>query len=169
MRVIFLDVDGVLNSVRSMIALHDEYKASWAASDKETVKNKLLRNHVDPIAVKLFNRITDHNPDVAYVISSSHRKLYKLKHLEEHIRGLGITGPVLGSTGSDPRGFRGNEIRNWLVHNNSDKHITHYVIVDDSDDMTDAQKSHHFVRTSNDDGMSYANYKEILKINTDPS
>lgn len=159
MKVIFLDIDGVVNSVRSMIALHDEYIASWGVSE-ENARNKLLRNHIDPMAVKLLNRITDLG--VKYVISSSHRKLYRdLDKLREHIAGLGLTGEVIGATGDDPRGFRGNEIAEDL--NNYGNCITHWCIVDDSDDMLESQLPY-FVHVDADNGLSLQDYKDIKRI-----
>jgi hypothetical protein len=142
-----------------VIALHDEYKASWASSE-ENLCNKQLRNHVDPMSVRLLNRITDLG--VVYVISSSHRKLYRdLNKLREHIAALGLTGKVIGATGDDSRGHRGTEIQEYLE--GPGQNITHYVILDDSTDMLESQLPC-FVNVDADNGLSLQNYKDIKRI-----
>ena len=160
MKIIFLDIDGVINSVRSMVAWHSEYKASWTNGDPDSPKNKILRNHVDSIAVKLLNRITDQG--VKYVISSSHRKLYRnLSDLRKHISDMGLTGEVVCATGHDPKGFRGNEIKEWL--DGCENTVTHWAILDDSTDMLAEQKPN-CVFTDAAEGLSYSNYEQLLKI-----
>lgn len=162
MKIIFLDVDGVLNSVRSMLAWYPEYKASWVNYGGE--QSGILRNHIDPMAVKLLNRLTDLNPDLKYVISSSHRIGRTLEELQEHIASFGITGPVIDMTGRDSKGRRGNEIRDWLDRNMEDLGVANYAIIDDDSDMTEAQKLNHFVHTDNEYGLAYKDYKKLVGI-----
>jgi hypothetical protein len=162
MKIIFLDVDGVLNSVRSMIAWYPEYKASWTNYGGQD--SGVLRNHIDPMAVKLLNRLTDLNPDLKYVISSSHRIGRSLEELQDHIASLGITGEVIDMTGRDPKGHRGNEIRDWMADWAGEWGVVNYAILDDDSDMTEAQKLYHFVHTDNEYGFSYKNYKQLVEL-----
>lgn len=158
MKIIFLDVDGVINSVRSMLALRR--------------KDDGYRHHfIDPIAVALINRLTDVT-GANLVISSTHRKHIPdplgtgrcLVAMQKYFDNFGITGKVIGYTPCDPRGHRGNEIREWLAENTDRLKISEYVIIDDDSDMTEAQKLHHFVKVDNYEGFGYHGYKEALRI-----
>lgn len=158
MKVIFLDVDGVINSVRSMVALHrkdDGYRYDF----------------IDPIAVALINRLTNVT-GAKLVISSTHRKHIPcsedgtrcLNAMQKYFDNFGITGKVVGYTPCLRTGHRGDEIRSWLADNKDKLEITHYVIIDDDADMTEAQKLHHFVKVDNYEGFGYHGYKEALRI-----
>lgn len=169
-KVIFLDVDGVLNSVRSMIAYHDE--DTLYNGDDVGIQHR-LRHRIDPVAVKLLNRVTDCNPEVKYVISSTHRKhipdlLGKgrdMKYMNKYFADFGLTGEVVGYTPCSNNGHRGTEIMQWLEHNLSEVGgISHYAIIDDDSDMTKDQMKYHFVHTDNEDGFSYANFKQLLVV-----
>lgn len=172
MKIIFLDVDGVLNSVRSMIAYHDEYHTlleNRFAYSYDDPKHSLF-NHIDPVAIRLLNRVTDET-GAKYVISSTHRKhipygpdgVRDILRMKQYFSGFGLTGEVIGYTPDSNSGFRGNEIAYWLEHSCTEE-VTHYAIVDDSSDMTEYQKDHHFVHTSCDEGFTLENYKELRYI-----
>lgn len=173
MKLIFLDVDGVLNSVRSMVAWHKEWKATIGHFDSEypySGRRHILRNHIDEVAVMLMNRITD-TSGAKYVISSAHRKhipadmdgVRDLRKMQEYFSGFGLTGEVIGYTPATASSFRGTEIESWLL-DHRDLDITHYVIVDDSSDMLAEQLEKHFVHTNAANGLSYDNFKQILTI-----
>jgi hypothetical protein len=180
MKIIFLDVDGVLNSERSFRAGQlrlKTYTQDFANSDGDPYYKKITKCTIDPIACELINRICrEHN--VYIVVSSSHRKHFpdtdnKLYQLREYFTFLGLDGQrVIGWTTADVKGLpgktgtesclRGLEIQHWL---DGVKDVTpDYVIVDDSQDMLPHQLKDHFVLTKNKDGLSIDNYHDILKL-----
>jgi hypothetical protein len=138
MKVIFLDIDGVLNVIPQG---RDEFGSLF---HKEFMDN--LKWIIDETNAKI-------------VISSSWRH-DGLKTLQEMWKKRGIAGEVIDVTPtysskyySEPnysnlpfreRLERGFEIQDWLAsHNDVDK----FVIIDDDDDMLESQMSN-FVRTS---------------------
>jgi hypothetical protein len=175
MKIIFLDVDGVLNSVRSMLAFHDEYRAlcSQGSFNREQPRSHCVFNHIDSVAIKLLNRITDES-GAKYVISSTHRKHIPdfggggrdMKKMKQYFADFGLTGEVIGYTPCHSDGFRGREIEKWIESYfvDSDSRLDAYAIVDDSDDMTDYQKANHFVHTSVDDGFGMANFRKLKQL-----
>jgi hypothetical protein len=169
MKVIFLDVDGVLNSVRSTVAQHDKFlgyegfMGNWKWELASPAAHQLY-NHIDPIAVALINRLTTET-NAKLCISSTHRKHVKnyennLEDLQLYFRMLGLTGEVVGATPCLSSSFRGSEIAYWLL---SHPEVTSYVIVDDDSDMLESQKEF-FVHTNNEDGFSYANYVQAYSL-----
>lgn len=158
MKVIFLDVDGVLNSVRSMVALHRK-DAGYR------------HDFIDPIAVALINRLTDIT-GAKLVISSTHRKHIPdplgngrcLVAMQKYFDNFGITGKVIGYTPCSSTGHRGTEINEWICNEreHSDE-LTHYVIIDDDSDMLESQMPF-FVKTNAYEGFGYHNYKDTLRI-----
>ena len=111
MKIIFLDVDGVLNSLQdgSFVRLRTDSHL------------KLLKQIVDVTGAKI-------------VLSSSWRigptkaRNNLLKRLEEYGLQIMDSTPVLSGASS-----RGDEIRQWL--NESKYEIESFVILDDEDDM----------------------------------
>lgn len=158
MKVIFLDVDGVINSVRSVMALHAEEVAAYAHGKH----NPLLSSHIDPIAVKLLNAICESH-DIKLVISSTHRFHVKsglLADLQRYFRDFGLTGHVIGATPREPSAHRGSEIKLWL---DSHPDVERYAILDDSTDMLEEQLPC-FVRTDALEGLSLANCQQLERV-----
>lgn len=168
MKIIFLDVDGVLNSTRSMIAYHEEHLALSKAGLDIPLS---VYHRIDPVAVRLLNRITDVNPEVKYVISSTHRKHIPdplgngrdMKEMRRYFSLLGLTGEVIGYTPCSHNGHRGTEINEWLA-SNSTLDISHYVIIDDDSDFTEDQKDYHFVHTDGHWGFGYEDFRTVLRL-----
>lgn len=156
MRVIFLDVDGVLNSVRSMVALHNH-------------RSTLDHDFIDPIAVALVNKLIERSR-AHLVISSTHRKHIpdplgngrSLADMQKYFDKFGIVGKVIGYTPCSKDGHRGTEIKQWL-EDNKGLDVTEYVIIDDDCDMLEEQLPY-FVHTDNYFGFSYLNYLDALRI-----
>jgi len=114
MRVIFLDIDGVLWTQLPLDAAADTFSA-----DSVDQLNRILRAH----------------PDVRIVISSAWRHMHPLGWLQDHFESQGIDPEkIVGITPymSDMTSVRGNEITRWLgLHPD----VTDFVIVDDDSDM----------------------------------
>ena len=132
--VIFLDFDGVLNSLRSTLAF-----------------GGCGRHQFDAVAVDLMARLAG-KADARVVVSSAWR-------IGQTVEGLRIILGEYSTTlaarviGMTPRGLecRGAEIAQWLAENPSE-HNRSFVIVDDDADMLDGQLPR-FVQTRHRDGI----------------
>lgn len=149
MRIIFLDIDGVLNSLRSVFALGNPSK------------------HFDPVAVGLLDKLSE-EADAHIVISSSWRhgntealvnELYDICHQYKEPHFL---DRVVGETPRLSNGVRGDEIEQWLVMYREED-IESYVIIDDDKDMLPKQQNN-FVHTSFNEGFLLEHYWECMRI-----
>lgn len=170
MKVIFLDIDGVLNSARSFIANHPrDNKSHWKTVDERNIAT------IDPIAVKMINEIA-FRCNAEIVVSSTHRKWFYLSSgnmqlgpvvdlpsLIDYMHNIGIEKDVIDATPvlSGEGRCRGDEIALWLS-----KHpeVNNYVIIDDDCDMTQEQVEYHFVRTDNYNGLMFENFEKAILI-----
>lgn len=125
MKVIFLDIDGVLNTIKT--------KQRW---------NGFIG--MNPVAVKRFNKLVeDTNAEV--VLSSTWRRD---KNWRKVMRRNGLTMKFLDRTIFMPGKIRGLEIKHWL-----DRHeVEKYVILDDDTDMLPDQTL--FKTSFYDDGLT---------------
>lgn len=129
MKVIFLDVDGVLNCARDYEVFMD--------GDGFFRINKIL--------VERLQKIVD-STGCKLVLSSSWRKL---QGGPEFVEQMGLT--LYGST-DDMGKCRGEEIQRWLdIH----PEVTQYVILDDDSDMLQHQLPN-FVQTDFEHGLTVA-------------
>ncbi len=161
-KVIFLDIDGVLNT-----------KWWYTQMDRNTPKDK-YGYAFDPKSVANLKRILDET-GAEIVISSSWKSL-GLSELEEMWQDRGLPGKLIGitpNTVSDELlldadldhmelfSIRGMEIKEWL-----DKHgkkVSHYVIIDDMDNFLPEQQSH-FVQTNPEVGITEEDADKTIKI-----
>lgn len=123
MKIIFLDIDGVLN---------------WRGSDRIHDVDGFIG--LDPANVASFNRIIDAHPDAKIVISSSWRHCSPFQKAYQDFEGLkklladrGVRGEIIDHT---PIFFshraRGDEIRAWLTKfRETHKDPFEYVVLDD--------------------------------------
>ncbi|MFA5024197.1 MAG: HAD domain-containing protein [Patescibacteria group bacterium] len=117
MKVVFLDIDGVLVSFASMHLPNEILPLSMQpvdAFDEKCVGR--LKNILDKTGAKI-------------VLTSSWRKLFDIAEMIEHFKNHGIVG-IIDCTAS-LNDHRGKEIQLWLDENKVDK----FVILDDDDDM----------------------------------
>lgn len=143
-RIIFLDIDGVLNSTRTCIA-------TGGYPGEELEAKDLTR--FDWIAIGLLRRLCE-SSGIQIVLSSSWRIIVDIKKLGDAM-GLPIIDktPVLASS-------RGNEIARWLSEHPD---VEQWAIIDDDSDMLDSQRSR-FVRTDGHEGYSWVNHLELCDI-----
>lgn len=157
MNTIFLDIDGVLNSERSMVAASGMKPMEGYISYTERHYQQL-----DPVAINLL-RLLVKEANAEIVISSSWRKLYDsldffkrvFKQFDWH------DAPVVGMTPiCEDTFFRGNEIQKYI---DSHKSFTGpYVIFDDDSDFHDHQP---LIKVDAKYGLSYEHFakaKELL-------
>lgn len=148
-RVLFLDIDGVLNSHRTVLAFNG-FPHGFDGYHRE---------RFDWVAVALIRKLCEET-GASIVLSSSWRIIHSVK---ECANGLDL--PIFDRTPS-LAGCRGTEIHAWLSEH---PEITHYAIVDDNSDMLPDQKTH-FVQTDEREGLSMTNWadlKRILGVQTD--
>ena len=164
MNILFLDVDGVLNSERSFVAGGDRVKQYGIDNPNDPYFLKITKCTIDPVAVDLVNRVCK-MCDAKIVVSSTHRKHFadndnKLFAMKEYFSNLGINREyVIGWTEnlSTPRGI---EIQDWLERH---PETNRYVILDDSSDMMEHQMEF-FVRCDGDIGVSSSNFRQMLSL-----
>lgn len=142
-KVIFLDIDGVLNSSRSCYAFggfpHDFGTAAMA--------------RFDHVAIALIRKACELT-DASIVLSSTWRLLHSV-----HECANGLDLPIFDKTPGGG-GFRGAQIQEWL---DAHPEVEKWVIVDDDSDMLDSQKPQ-FVQTDFQNGLSYDNYQQIVHL-----
>ena len=166
MNIIFLDIDGVLNSVEFAERHY-----------KETGKRLFMFDLLDPFAVDSMKKFLDKHPDIRLVISSSWR--YGNVHdTVDFFRSNGMRPLADYVIGDTPRSYsreRGKEIQWFLEHIGTDVmgdfiidndiKVDRYVIVDDEDfDMLDFQKENHLVKIDSLYGITNNDYYKIEKM-----
>lgn len=141
MKLIFLDVDGVLNSIESMIVFAD--------SGRELC----------PIRCGLVGRLI-RETGAKVVVSSAWRtgKVEKTKEVLEKAGAGCIVPHIIGETGQGYDGHRGTQISEWIKANGEPEA---WVILDDDSDMLPGQP---FVHTSMACGFGLDDYLDALAI-----
>jgi len=132
MKIIFLDIDGVLNS------------EIWFSKTAHLKGDSVF---FDPRSIKVLNHITDET-GAKIVVSSSWRNGRSVSALQELLSLMGVTGEIIGKTprlqftgleGYDYSIPRGNEIKAWLETNKDVLSVkmskVKYLILDDDTDM----------------------------------
>lgn len=167
MKVIFLDIDGVINSERSFLASH--HRLDTCASDDDggvgaPYSIRLSKMTVDPIACGLINRIL-RRVDAYIVLSSTHRKHFDgMDGVELYLSQLGLDGARCVGVTPVLHKQRGEEIKHWL---NERPYITHYAIVDDNTDML-SEQAEHFVQIDSAVGFSASDYQRVSEVLGEP-
>lgn len=154
MNVIFLDIDGVLNTPNYGVQAHAMWKRTngWFKSRDE------FGAIFDPMAVDCLEYLV-HHTNAKVVVSSTWRKsgfqvmkdMFKMRGIDVDI--IGVT-PVLNT-------IRGEEIEHWLHEND---YVSNYVILDDDTDFTEEQKKGHFVCTHGKYGFDHNCMVKALKL-----
>jgi hypothetical protein len=149
MRVIFLDIDGVLNSVDWMMR-----------GGSEIINYEDGGTQLDPKAVTLLESIVK-NSGAKVVISSTWRRMYGYEQVAVFLRRHGFTGEVIGETPYfyEPGKVRGDEIQAWL-----DEHpeVKYFAILDDDSDM--AHLMGRLVHTKYPHGLLPEHEPKILQL-----
>lgn len=164
MNIVFLDIDGVINSDRSFVAMAGK---DLGRPDDGYI-TRMTVTTVDPIAVAIVNKILE-RADAKIVLSSSHRNNFDkddevaLLQIQHYLIRLGLNGGrCIGRT---PTYYipRGGEIAIWLENNSLKYGVSNYVILDDHADMLPEQKDN-FVQTDPSIGMSAKDYRDACRI-----
>ena len=132
MKVLFLDIDGVLNSEVFYTKKSQWERYKRAEDSGYTRDERRALANIDKRAVSLLNYIVE-NTDAEIVISSTWRSDFNLPYI---MRFVGLKRPYYGITPYDKSRHRGTEIQTWLDdYGNNVK----YVILDDDSDMLERQ------------------------------
>ena len=146
MKIIFLDIDGVLNS--------DVYYKSVDHTAKDWAR-------FDPTAVDLIKKLV--NEFFAHIVISSTWRFGAVQLLNSELKKSGLI-KYLHKDWKTPQGYppsKGNEIKAWLNQHND---ISEYVILDDDESILEEQKTR-FVKTELKSGLLEKHYniaREIL-------
>lgn len=151
MKIVFLDIDGVLNSHQS-----DLYHNSF--SQEFTMEKRLC-----PIATSNLKELLTIHPDIKIVVSSTWRRSRSIEQLGEILSYYKIDkNVVLSKTNYDgPGEIRGLKIKKWL-QDNQHLDISHFVILDDDGDMDEFVNTHHFIQTNSKVGFDYLSLEKAL-------
>ena len=125
MKVIFLDIDGVLNSERYFKENHKDNLIYYKVYNSNTIEDNLKLHvlDIDVVKIELVKKII-YETDAKIVMSSSWRNLRIWPLIEDYLINKGL--PIIGVTPKLER--RGNEIRNYLKNN---PEIEKFIILDD--------------------------------------
>jgi len=146
MRVIFLDIDGVLTTGRIARKL-------WKQGKREGVARTF-----DPYSVRWLNWLTKQTGAV-FVISSVWRLGKDLEWLRDTLSKQGVVGTVLDKTLNMGAVERGYEIQEWL---DSAERVESFVILDDDSDM--AHLLPHLVKTDVRYGLTRQKARDAKKF-----
>ena len=136
MKIIFLDVDGVLNSVQD--------RFSWTIeSDKHLILLACIVRRTD----------------AKIVVSSSWRNCSLLDTLKKRLNDFSMS--VFGITGYNKNGIRGLEIKEWLDNHND---IESFVILDDEVFDIKEHFPNNFVQTSMEVGLQKEDVEKCIAI-----
>lgn len=150
MKVLFLDIDGVLNSeqfIRHRLLKGDPYQ----------------HKDMDPYAVSNLQFIAHHVKDLKIIISSTWRVLHPLEEIKEMMTKSGFDSSelIIGCTPDGRRGPRGAEIDQWLKENPGTES---FVIIDDDSDMEPHLER--LIKTSSLDGLLLSQAKRAVMMLT---
>lgn len=153
MRVIFLDFDGVLNSIQSR---HYHRHLSGPPT------TLLFRDIWCPIATSNLRLIAEKLPDVHFIISSSWRHGRTLDKLRDILEPFGVPRVRVDGTTpySSPKGNeRGHQIQEWLT---SHPEVTEFVIIDDDSDMVHLRDR--LVHTTWLHGLQFGDVLQVFRL-----
>ncbi len=141
-KVLFLDIDGVLNS-------------------EEVIRKSDTANVIAPKLVEKVNTII-RQTDCLVVITSTWRIYHNLPELKTILVSNGFNGTIIGVTPDNisKNGDRGSEIQDWLDAN---KEVKRFVILDDNEDMS-VELKRYLVKTSWLKGIEDCHVDMAIKI-----
>lgn len=134
LKIVFLDIDGVLNSRQHLREVVPTYADRLNPTDFEIGFNQII-----PELVRRLNRLVAE--DVVFVLSSMWRKWFKFDVVQEMLQKHGFAGTIIGATPSFDERPRGHEIASWLESETGvelargQRAWPVFVILDDRDDM----------------------------------
>lgn len=157
MKILFLDIDGVLNSMEDFVEskVFKDTTVNFGLSVISRQKLAMLQHIVEETGCKI-------------VVSSSWRKMYSLDEIHQNFcrRGWTLSRDIIIDRTPDLRsGFRGHEIVKWMEKYNSEglEEITSFAILDDDSDFQEELR-HVFVHTKGVIGMTFHDMEKTISI-----
>lgn len=160
MIIIFLDIDGVLNS--------------WQQWEAKTIvpSPRGLEFGVSTYHIEQLNKLITHFPSLRFVLSSTWRILTPYNELQPYLEKHGFTGQLISQTrygnynwdptgskkgkGSEPRGY---QIQDWLSEN---PEVEAFAILDDDSDMEHLLP--YLIKTSSQSGLQPHHILETIDL-----
>ena len=157
-KIIFLDIDGVLNSQNTFRDNH-EYRKFFVKYMNDGVNDKIIYKMLDIDLDKVFMiRDICNLTGAKVVISSTWRRSRYYPLIEERLTSLGI--PIVGVTPFISNN-RGDEIRKYL----EDNKVDNFVILDDDIFRDFNELENYLVKTSfYEDGLTDEISKEVVRV-----
>jgi hypothetical protein len=149
MRVVFLDIDGVLNP------------DAWAERRCIEAPDDSDGTTFDPTTVQVINEITARS-GARIVVSSAWRHYFNVSRLRRILAENGVVAEVIGTTPTLGEGRyedRGNEIRAWLARH---PEVSAAVIIDDVNAM--GPSADLLVQTNPEVGLCWYQIPHALEI-----
>lgn len=145
--IIFLDIDGVLNS--------DKYFDSIDNKECMNLVDRLMLD-IDVSKVKILLEVIN-KTNTKIVITSSWRRMKLYPYIKERLISMGL--PVVGET-PFIKGRRGEEIRSYLLENR----VSNYCIIDDEVFKDYKELEDYLVVTDfYEDGLTIDHAEEVVK------
>lgn len=160
--IIFLDIDGVVNSFDNLRSLYRWVRLNY--SQEQIVKDQLIPKYTRDEFGQLFDErcirwleciVTKTNAKI--VISSTWRLNGGLQRMKDLWKYRGLPGTVIDITSRGGE-TRGEEVKRWLEENDD---TDNYVIIDDVDDFENDQN---FVQTNGNYGITMETYYKCVEF-----
>jgi len=164
-KIIFLDIDGVLNSVETAAAIQ-KITGKRVIPGPVFVEEPFTRENLNwgRIQFDLLRYIVE-NTKASIVISSAWGEKFWIGQFIDMFNQYGWFGaPIVALT---PRYMtnRGQEIDAWFEKmKDLQVYIDRYVILDDNDDFSNHQAQHHLVLTNKQVGLTVEDAEKAIKI-----
>lgn len=141
MKILFLDIDGVLNSGEYIQSVRYKRRKDLGFPDCD----------LDPVAIQHVNRIC-RKTGAKIVISSTWREF---DDCIPALRRNGLKAPIVGKTPTLKKVEckRGEEIQTWMYHNKFNIWNDQYIILDDDEDILVWQR-YNFIQTDSRKGLT---------------
>ena len=164
--IIFLDIDGVLNSEIFYGERHLRFESGEISRDDENHS----KNNIDTKVIGYLNSLCQ-QIDAVVVISSTWRSGETVESMQNIFNEVGATFKIISLT--PYTGYeRGTEISKWLKDNIKPEtygchsfDFKNYIIIDDDEDMLLKQQNH-FFKIDNYTGLTPTICNEIRKFIT---
>ena len=164
MKVIFVDIDGVLNNEEFLFSAVTERRQATAGS-----RTDFYSSMIDPSKVSILNEVVKRTGCVV-VISSSWRMDHNRHELQGLLGTAGFKYSILDCTPRDVPNdeVRGDQIQAWLdAAPDRFEAIESFVILDDEDDMGDLLPA--LVQTTFKDGLTASHTERLVSVLGEPS
>ncbi len=164
MKVIFLDIDGVLNS-RNSTFIEDQKNLPGFSDYTDTKEGKALllfhRDRLDKNSIMCLNYILEKVPDLQIIVHSTWTIYYSIEEVQAALEHMGLTkGRIIGTT---PKKFSSEKIHEigWARQDFEEDYkepLEKYLIIENSD--IGIKKNIHLV--DDDIGLCFKDLEKII-------